>query len=218
MTGRTQRYARCMFKRVGAPQHLIRLYRVSQRSDHKDIALKFLFLQLFLGVFVCLQMSVYLLVAATSLWIDQLINGTLVNISTHNTVYLVSFTILNLVSFPLDYASYRHSFSTYQFLIPWITMVRVFGSAICFLALNLILGMVLRPLRASAYNGRVPTPWSGLRRGLGSSLLLTSLSLDMDSMALFRKPLCRRAGRSTRQRRTRLFLLETLPPGAERLL
>ena len=136
MTGRTQRYARCMFKRVGAPQHLIRLYRVSQRSDHKDIALKFLFLQLFLGVFVCLQMSVYLLVAATSLWIDQLINGTLVNISTHNTVYLVSFTILNLVSFLLDYASYRYSFSPYQFLIPWITMVRVFGSAICLLGIE----------------------------------------------------------------------------------
>ena len=44
-------------------------------------------------------MSVYLLVAAMSLWIDQLINGPLVNISTHNTEYLVSFTIANVVSY-----------------------------------------------------------------------------------------------------------------------
>lgn len=47
-------------------------------------------------------MSAYLLVAATSLWIDQLINGTLVNISTHNTAYLVSFTILNVVRVVLE--------------------------------------------------------------------------------------------------------------------
>ncbi|KAL5512610.1 hypothetical protein ACEPAG_3263 [Sanghuangporus baumii] len=75
-------YATCMFTRVGAPKHLIRLYRF------------------FLGVFICLQMSVYLLVAAMSLWIDQLINGPLVNISDHNIEYLVSFTIANVLLIP----------------------------------------------------------------------------------------------------------------------
>ncbi|KAI5120285.1 hypothetical protein M0805_005342 [Coniferiporia weirii] len=75
-------FATCMFKRVGAPGHLIRVYR------------------LFLGVFICLQMSVYLLVASTSLWIDQLINGPLAKISWHNHVYLGSFIIANVVLLP----------------------------------------------------------------------------------------------------------------------
>lgn len=75
-------YAKCMFTRVGAPKHLIKRYRY------------------FLGVFICLQMSVYLLVAAMSLWIDQLINGALVNISSHNTAYLIAFTIANVLLIP----------------------------------------------------------------------------------------------------------------------
>ena len=80
------------------------LHRKCGHPPH-DSQCFYLFLQIFLGVFVCLQMSVYLLVAATSLWIDQLINGTLVNISSHNTLYLIGFTLLNFVGLILIHLS-----------------------------------------------------------------------------------------------------------------
>ncbi|KAH8115391.1 hypothetical protein DFH11DRAFT_1507661, partial [Phellopilus nigrolimitatus] len=78
-------YATCMFKRVGAPEHLIKVYRF------------------FCGIFICLQMSVYLLVTSTSLWIDQLVHA-LVDISWHTHLYLGSFIVANIM------------------LIPWIAM------------------------------------------------------------------------------------------------
>ena len=69
-----------MFDRVGAPDHVIKLYR------------------LFLGLFTCLQLAVYLLVTSVALWVDQLVNGAIARISSHTTVYLALFTF-TLVAF-----------------------------------------------------------------------------------------------------------------------
>lgn len=55
-------------------------------------------IQWFLGIFICLQLSVYLLVTSTSLWIDQLVNGPLIEISSHNNIYIGVYTAANAVS------------------------------------------------------------------------------------------------------------------------
>ncbi len=53
---------------------------------------------MFLGVFVCLQLSVYLLVASTALWIDQLVNGAIASISSFTPVYLALYIFTIIVS------------------------------------------------------------------------------------------------------------------------
>lgn len=70
-----------MFQRVGAPDHVIRLYR------------------LFLGFFTCLQLAVYLLLTSIALWVDQLVNGAIARISSHTAVYigLFVFTLVALI-------------------------------------------------------------------------------------------------------------------------
>lgn len=47
-----------------------------------------IFVQLFLGLFILLQLSVYLLIASTALWIDQLVNGPIAHISSHTAIYM----------------------------------------------------------------------------------------------------------------------------------
>jgi len=79
-------YAHFMFTRVGAPPAVVRVYR------------------LFLGVFVCLQLSVYLLVSSMGLWIDQLVNGAIARISSFTAIYLALFIFTIIV------------------LLPWISM------------------------------------------------------------------------------------------------
>jgi hypothetical protein len=75
-------YTKYMFRRVGAPGQLISLYRI------------------FLGVLTCLQLSVYLLVASTALWIDQLVNGAIAKISSFTTIYLGLFIFTVIVIIP----------------------------------------------------------------------------------------------------------------------
>lgn len=70
------------FSRVGAPPEVHKMYKS------------------FLVVLTCLQMAVYFLVTANALWIDQLFNGPLVNISSHNIEYIIGFTILNVLLLP----------------------------------------------------------------------------------------------------------------------
>ncbi|KAJ7468592.1 hypothetical protein FB451DRAFT_1479997 [Mycena latifolia] len=57
------------FKRVGAPAHIIRIYKF------------------FMAIQACLQLEVFVLVAATSLWVDVLVNTAIREISAHTTVY-----------------------------------------------------------------------------------------------------------------------------------
>lgn len=56
--------------------------------------------QPFLGVLICLQLSVYVLVMPTALWVDQLINGAIAKISSHTTVYIGLFVFTLVVSLP----------------------------------------------------------------------------------------------------------------------
>ncbi|KAJ7160793.1 hypothetical protein C8R46DRAFT_1353541 [Mycena filopes] len=58
------------FKRVGAPEHVIRLYKY------------------FMAVQAVLQLEVFVLVAATSLWVAVLTGTGITKISQHNTVYI----------------------------------------------------------------------------------------------------------------------------------
>ncbi|KAJ7442139.1 hypothetical protein B0H11DRAFT_495803 [Mycena galericulata] len=57
------------FKRVGAPAHITRIYKF------------------FMAIEACLQLEVFVLMAATGLWIDVLINTGIRLISTHTALY-----------------------------------------------------------------------------------------------------------------------------------
>ncbi|ETW79910.1 hypothetical protein HETIRDRAFT_386468 [Heterobasidion irregulare TC 32-1] len=74
------------FKRVGPPTTIIRVYRY------------------YLTSLVCLQLSVFFLVVAMSLWVDQLLNSAIKEISEHTDIYIALFT------------------TTTVLLLPWITM------------------------------------------------------------------------------------------------
>lgn len=81
--------------------------------------------QLFLTVFVLLQLSVFFLVTAVGLWTTWLLNGPLLHISMHTPLYkaLFIFTIvvsLGSMSHPPAIAHGRYR----QTLPPWIIAVR----------------------------------------------------------------------------------------------
>ncbi|CAL1697872.1 unnamed protein product [Somion occarium] len=69
------------FKRVGPPDFIVQMYRS------------------YLAIFVCLHLSVFLVIAAMALWADQLINGAIAAISTHTAIYytLLLATIITLI-------------------------------------------------------------------------------------------------------------------------
>jgi len=69
------------FKHVGPPEHINRIYKF------------------FMAVQACLQMEVFVLVTATSLWVDVLANTAISKISAHTTVYdalIIATTVLVL--------------------------------------------------------------------------------------------------------------------------
>ncbi|TDL16338.1 hypothetical protein BD410DRAFT_795455 [Rickenella mellea] len=82
-------YKTLMFTRVGAPENVVRIYRY------------------FLGVFVCLQLSVFLVLASIALWIDQLMNGAIAHISTHTTIYDALFISTVILLLPWIYMGWR---------------------------------------------------------------------------------------------------------------
>ncbi|KII83846.1 hypothetical protein PLICRDRAFT_147929 [Plicaturopsis crispa FD-325 SS-3] len=75
-------YTEHTFKRVGPPPNIMRIYRY------------------FLAIFVCLQLSGFLLVTAMGLWIDQLFNTAVAFISTHTTIYIASFLFTAILLIP----------------------------------------------------------------------------------------------------------------------
>ncbi|KII83848.1 hypothetical protein PLICRDRAFT_58289 [Plicaturopsis crispa FD-325 SS-3] len=70
------------FKRVGAPPEIMRIYHY------------------FLAVFVCLQLSGFLLMTAMGLWIDQLFNTGVAYISRHTTIYIAAFLFTTITLVP----------------------------------------------------------------------------------------------------------------------
>lgn len=70
------------FKSIGPPKEILRMYRF------------------FLAFFVCLQLSVFFLVAATSLWIDQLLKGAISSLTRQTAVYLALFIISTVILVP----------------------------------------------------------------------------------------------------------------------
>ena len=82
--------------------------------------------QYFLAVFVSLQLAVFFLLVAMCLWIDQLINGTVADISSHTAIYqaLFIFTTVVCTVSPLDVLR-RSCMVGSQVLLPWIATVRI---------------------------------------------------------------------------------------------
>ncbi|KAI0063019.1 hypothetical protein BV25DRAFT_1915747 [Artomyces pyxidatus] len=79
------------FNRAGPPGGIIKIYRTP-------------LVQYFLAVLVSLQLSVFFLLVAMGLWVDQLLNSTIEHLSSHTAVYDAAFI------------------STTVLLIPWIAM------------------------------------------------------------------------------------------------
>lgn len=75
-------YDTLTFSRVGPPKKILTIYRY------------------FLVVFVGLQLAVFFLVVAMSLWVDQLINGVIAAISSHTTIYQALFIFTTVTLLP----------------------------------------------------------------------------------------------------------------------
>lgn len=74
------------FKSIGPPQEIVRIYRVFQ------------------AFFVCLQLSVFCLVTAMALWINEIVNGAIAVLSMHTAAYIGLFIGSTIL------------------LVPWISM------------------------------------------------------------------------------------------------
>jgi len=79
--------------------------------------------QLFLGFFVCLQLTAFFLAAAMSLWINELIHGAISQISTSSHIYHGLFIATTSVCSSHLLCSFGNlTNSSMQLLLPWITM------------------------------------------------------------------------------------------------
>jgi len=75
-------YRTVTFRRVGPPKNILRMYGY------------------FLAVLVSIQLSVFILVNAMSLWIDDLFNGTIKRLSGHTVVYDGTFITTTVLLIP----------------------------------------------------------------------------------------------------------------------
>ncbi|KAL5513487.1 hypothetical protein ACEPAH_3886 [Sanghuangporus vaninii] len=82
-------YTTVMFRCIGPPDHVVRI--------HKYV----------LGLFTCLQVSVYLLVTSAALWLDQLRNGAIASISSHMSLYLSIFIVTLVLLIPWIWIGWR---------------------------------------------------------------------------------------------------------------
>jgi hypothetical protein len=55
------------------------------------------FIQYFLAVLVSIQLSIFILVNAMALWVDQLLHGVIKKLSSHTTVYDGTFILTTIV-------------------------------------------------------------------------------------------------------------------------
>lgn len=70
------------FRRVGPPKNILRMYRY------------------FLAVLVSIQLSIFILVNAMALWVDQLLHGVIKKLSSHTTVYDGTFILTTILLVP----------------------------------------------------------------------------------------------------------------------
>jgi len=70
------------FRRVGPPKDVLRMYAY------------------FLAVLVSIQLSIFILVNAMALWVDQLLHGVIKRLSSHTTVYDGTFILTTLLLIP----------------------------------------------------------------------------------------------------------------------
>jgi hypothetical protein len=70
------------FRRVGPPKNVLRMYAY------------------FLAVLVSIQLSIFVLVNAMALWVDQLLHGVIKNLSLHTTVYDGTFILTTVLLIP----------------------------------------------------------------------------------------------------------------------
>ncbi|KAJ7058120.1 hypothetical protein C8F01DRAFT_308126 [Mycena amicta] len=105
------------FKRVGAPAHINRIYKF------------------FMAIQACLQMEVFVLVAATSLWIDVLSGTAIRDISAHTTVYdalIIATTVLVLPWIALGWYGVRREHKGMMISFLGIAFFFVSGWALMF--------------------------------------------------------------------------------------
>jgi hypothetical protein len=87
-----QMYRAHTFSRVGPPKDILRMYRVLScllylsRASYIDICP-----QCFLAVLVSIQLSLFILVNAMALWVDQLLHGPIKKLSSHTAIYDATF-------------------------------------------------------------------------------------------------------------------------------
>jgi hypothetical protein len=70
------------FRRVGPPKNVLRMYKY------------------FLAVLVSIQLSIFILVNAMALWVDQLLHGVIKKLSSHTTVYDGTFILTTVLLIP----------------------------------------------------------------------------------------------------------------------
>lgn len=93
-----QVYRKHTFRRAGPPKDILRMYAVCScwtlySSPYIDVS----FPQYFLAVLVSIQLSIFILVNAMALWVDQLLHGVIKELSSHTIVYDATFIITTLV-------------------------------------------------------------------------------------------------------------------------
>lgn len=187
------------------------------------IWIQFLVSQLFLGVFVCLQLSVYLLVSSMGLWIDQLVNGAIARISSFTAIYLALFIFTIIVSSRLlctqhicadQLMAYIAGPSTLDINGTYTSIFHVTTST-QYTFTSPSTGLVRRTSRNEAHHDRIPPHRLRLPRLLVHHVLLPGLPMDMDPMAVLRQPDRRRAAGPCCDARSGRSLLEELPYGVE---
>jgi hypothetical protein len=108
-------YSTQTFKSIGPPKEILRIYRVSITQCVRFM--KYIFTiavqQFFLAFFVCLQLSVFWLVAAMALWIDELVYGTMALFSSNTAIYLALFIVTVCILLPWVTMASRFPFSLY---------------------------------------------------------------------------------------------------------
>ena len=127
------------FKSVGPPKEIIRIYRVSTtRYEWSTLNISTIPIhQFFLAFLVCLEVSVFCLVAAMSLWITELMNGAIALISTRTSTgislaqFVISITVCSIFHPHVNILT-----SWVKILLPWFTMASCLFPSRCTILTN----------------------------------------------------------------------------------
>lgn len=93
-----QVYRKHTFRHAGPSKDILRMYAVwSCWALYSSGTYRHIFLQYVLAVLVSIQLSVFVLVNAMALWVDQLLHSVIKELSLHTTVYDGTFLTTTLV-------------------------------------------------------------------------------------------------------------------------